>query len=175
MEASVSEHRLVGRPGDFDFLVGCWDVCNRRLRERRVGDHDWVEFQSTCEARSLIGGIVSVDEVDVTSLGYSTCTVRALDLAMRRWWIHSVTSCTGAFDPPLAGGFCGDRGEFHGDDVDETGGLVCVRLIWMREPATAPRVERAFSVDGGVHWQTEWVMSFTRRRRGSLQPREPGG
>jgi hypothetical protein len=30
--------------GDFDFLVGTWDVTNRRLAKRHVGSDDWDEF-----------------------------------------------------------------------------------------------------------------------------------
>jgi hypothetical protein len=63
-------------------------------------------------------------------------------------------------DPPVVGGFAGDRGEFYGEDVDE-GRPVRVRFVWTRLSPDTARWEQAFSYDGGP-WETNWVMEFTR-------------
>ena len=43
--------------GDFDFIVGRWNVHHRRLRERLKGCADWDEFDGTTEDRSIVGRI----------------------------------------------------------------------------------------------------------------------
>ena len=48
---------FIGRPHDFDFLVGPWQVTNRRLRQCHVGSHDWDEFPSQSQAYSHLGFI----------------------------------------------------------------------------------------------------------------------
>jgi len=79
---------FVGQPHDFDFLVGRWNVSNRRLRQRHVGSSDWHEFPATSQAFSHLGGIVSVDEIQFPTEGFSGCTLRTLDRAARRWSIY---------------------------------------------------------------------------------------
>ena len=48
---------------DFDFLMGCWNVQHRRLRERLKGSTSWEEFAGTSVARPLLGGLVLGDEL----------------------------------------------------------------------------------------------------------------
>ena len=72
--------------------------------------------------------------------------------------LHSVAA--GAMDPPVVGGFHGDRGEFYGRDTD-AGRPVLVRFIWTRLGPDAARWEQAFSYAGSA-WQTNWVMAFRR-------------
>jgi hypothetical protein len=156
----MSTPSFTGQPHDFDFLVGRWQVNNRRLRQRHVGSNDWNEFTGLQQAWSHLGGIVSVDEVHFESEGFSGCTVRTLDLATRQWAIYWINSRQGQLFTPVHGGWNGDRGEFYGDDEDD-GRPVRVRFIWRRGPDQA-RWEQAFSLDGGQQWETNWTMDFTR-------------
>lgn len=146
---------------DFDFLAGAWDVHNRKLVARGVGANDWDEFPSTAQARLHLGGVANVDEVACPARGWSGMTVRHFRLADRQWSIHWVSSLTGAMDPPVVGGFHGDRGEFYGIDRD-AGQRVAVRFLWTRLGPDAARWEQAFSYGGGA-WETNWVMTFQRR------------
>ena len=41
---------------DFDFLAGEWRTHHRRLKERLVSSHEWVEFDGTLDTRLLMGG-----------------------------------------------------------------------------------------------------------------------
>jgi hypothetical protein len=47
---------------DFDFLIGSWTVHNRRLKARLKGCTEWEEFESTCRARHILGGLGNMDE-----------------------------------------------------------------------------------------------------------------
>ena len=52
---------------DFDFLTGTWQVRHRKLRSRLTGCTDWDEFESSFEARTHLGGLVSIDEGALSS------------------------------------------------------------------------------------------------------------
>jgi hypothetical protein len=150
---------FVGQPHDFDFLVGRWHIDNRRLRQRHVGSSDWHEFPATLQAFGHLDGIVSVDETQFPTEGFSGCTVRTLDRATKRWAIYWINSRIGVMFPPVQGGFAGDRGEFVGDDSDE-GRPVQVKFVWTRGQDEA-RWEQAFSLDG-MAWETNWIMAMRR-------------
>jgi hypothetical protein len=150
---------FIGRPHDFDFFVGHWNISNRRLSQRHVGSDDWDEFPSTSQAFSHLHGLVSVDENRFPTRGFSGLTLRTLDLEARRWSIHWINDRTGRLFPPVRGGFAGDRGEFYGDDEDE-GRPVEARFVWIRGRDEA-HWEQAFRLPGG-EWETNWVMALKR-------------
>jgi len=148
---------------DFDFLVGRWAVHNRRLATRLRGAADWREFPATHRLEQRLGGVANVDEMNFPTEGFSGMTVRSFDRAQRRWAIYWIHSASGVLSPPVSGGFDGggDSGIFIGRDVDD-GREVHVCFRWQRLGRDAARWEQAFSLDGR-HWETNWVMRFTRQ------------
>ena len=156
----MSSNDFIGRPHDFDFLVGRWKVANRRLRRRFAGSDDWEHFDGVQQAWSHLDGVLSVDEIVLPTLGFSGASVRALDLARGRWAIHWIHSAQGTLFPPVHGGWCGDRGEFRGTDEDD-GCPVQVRFVWQRLGADRARWEQSFSLDGTA-WELNWVMDLSR-------------
>jgi hypothetical protein len=154
-------HQLpTGDIHDFDFLAGSWRVTNRWLKTSIHGTRGDEEFPgaSRCEVR--MGGVVNVDEITFPTKGFSGLTVRLFDLVKHRWSIYWINSKTGVLDPPVLGGFDGDRGEFYGED-DVDGRSIAVRFLWLKLGADAARWEQAFSSDG-QSWETNWVMDFER-------------
>lgn len=93
--------------GDFDFLVGRWQVSNRRLHQRHVGSDDWNEFVADYEAWTHLDGALSVDEFRFRDRGASACAVRSLDREVNRWSIYWITSITGRLGEPVHGGWSG--------------------------------------------------------------------
>lgn len=146
---------------DFDFLVGTWDVHNRRLKARHVGSNEWDEFPGRASMRLVLGGVGNVDEIEFPTKGWSGATFRLFDPRQRRWSIYWVNSRDGVMQPPVVGGFDGDRGEFFGDDTDD-GRPIRVRYRWTRLRDGLARWEQAFSVDGEASWETNWVMELRR-------------
>lgn len=150
-----------GTRGDFDFLIGNWNVEHRRLRTRLSNCTDWIEERGRYHGFSFADGVLSVDEFEFPERGLKGCSVRTLDLAARRWTIHWTTSDTGYLFAPVHGGFTGNRGEFYGRDVCEER-PVLARYFWLDCDTAHPRWEQAFSTDGGATWETNWTMEFTR-------------
>ena len=159
-------HAFIGRPHDFDFLVGHWRVANRRLRERLAGCTDWIDVEASLQAWSHHDGRISTDEIEFRDLGTRGFTLRALDVATQQWSIYWISSRDGRLGTPVIGGWDGDRGVFCGDDEDD-GRPVRVRFLWERLGPDRARWSQDFALigqDGAADgpWETNWVMAFSR-------------
>ena len=148
-------------PRDFDFLVGSWRVEHRRLKRRWTRSGDWDRFEGASTCRGALGGLVNIDEIAMPGRGFSGFTVRTFDLARRLWSIRWINSTRGVIEPPVVGRFENGRGVFEGDDTDE-GRAIRVRFVWDAITPDSARWRQAFSDDGGLTWETNWVMVFTR-------------
>jgi hypothetical protein len=147
---------------DFDFWMGRWNVHNRRLRERLAGSTAWDEFEATCVARELAGGLGNEDEYRTDFAGgFVGMTFRFYDPAAKLWSLYWADSRRGVLDPPVVGSFSGDTGVFEGADTFE-GRPIRVRFTWSRISPGKARWEQAFSADAGTTWETNWVMDMTR-------------
>ena len=147
---------------DFDFLMGNWIVRNRRLRERLKGCQEWDEFDATSTARPLLRGVGNEDEfVTDYAGGFVGMSFRFLNLSTGQWVIFWADSRRGTLEPPVTGCFSNNIGIFSGADTLE-GRAILVRYIWSQVDAPAPRWEQAFSGDGGLTWETNWIMEFCR-------------
>lgn len=149
----------------FDFFHGRWHVQHRRLAERLVGSTSWLEFTGTCDVAPLLDGAANIDDnvLDLPAGAYRAATLRAYDAATDAWaiwWLDGRTPTH--LDPPLVGRFVDGIGTFFADDA-LAGRPIRVRFTWTATEPDRPRWEQAFSTDGGATWETNWMMSFTRR------------
>lgn len=153
---------------DFDFVLGRWNVRNRRRRSGQdASTAEWDEFDSTGEHRPLLGGGGNIEEYETAELpGVGVFHGMALRLhdpgsdLWRIWW--SSSAAPGRLDAPLVGRFDGTQGRFTGRDTVD-GQEVAVRFIWDDLGDGHARWQQAFSHDGGQTWDTNWVMEMTRR------------
>ena len=150
---------------DFDFLIGSWAVRNRRLKERLKGCVEWEEFESTCRARVILGGLGNLDEFTMEHAAgrVQAVTVRLYNPVADEWSIYWAASTgNGRLDVPMVGRFEGPRGEFLSQEEFE-GRHIFNRFIWTVEAPGSCRWEQAYSADGGKTWETNWIMEFTRQ------------
>jgi hypothetical protein len=152
-----------GHVEDFDFLVGVWRVHHRQLVGRLVGSTTWREFGGVSTAWKIMGGLGNLDDniIELPTGAYRAASLRTFDPVRRVWSIFWVDSRIARIDPPQVGGFDGPRGVFYGEDLHE-GTPVAVRYIWTIEDADHCRWEQAFSTDGGLSWETNWMNWFER-------------
>ncbi|WP_405144926.1 hypothetical protein OG589_44040 [Sphaerisporangium sp. NBC_01403] len=146
---------------DFDFLIGTWNVTNRRLKERLKGCTEWDEFPGVSTSKSIFGGTGNMDEIDFPTMGFSGLTLRLYDPEREEWSLYWTSSRSSVIEPPVIGRFDGGVGEFYADDTHQ-GIPVRVRYLWSGITATTCRWEQAFSTDGGRTWETNWIMEHTR-------------
>lgn len=150
---------------DFDFIIGHWSVQHRRLKERLCACTEWIAFEGSNTTQKILGGFGNVED---NVLGFPDGDVRAA--AFRSydphtqqwaiWWLDGRAPHT--LDVPVVGAFDGAVGTFLADDTFE-GRPITMRFIWRVNPGSHPTWEQAFSDDGGVTWETNWTMEFTRR------------
>ena len=166
-EAAPSSATRAAGPSvhDFDFLVGRWTVQHRRLKHRLAHSNEWETFSGTCETKLLLGGQGDVDDNVLELPGgglYRAATMRVFDPSSKTWaiWWFDARQ-PHLLDPPLIGTFKNGVGTFFSDDQFQ-GKPIRVRYIWSDITATSARWSQAFSQDGGVTWETNWVMEFKR-------------
>lgn len=146
---------------DFDFLIGRWQVANRRRRGLLVGSQEWDEFPSTCDCVRLFEGAANVDWNDFPTLGFRGLSLRLFSPENRAWSIYWASSRDGVLQPAVVGAFSDGEGRFFGDDVLD-GVPIRVRFVWSDITASSARWQQAFSTDGEQTWETNWTMEFTR-------------
>lgn len=149
---------------NFDFLIGHWRVAHRRLKERLAGCTEWVEFSGTMTTRKILGGLGNMDDctLDLPEGAYCAAALRAFDTEKKHWSIWWLDGRhPGTIDAPMDGRFENGVGAFYADE-SFAGRPIRVRFMWTMPKVDGPRWEQAFSVDGGVTWETNWVMDFAR-------------
>ena len=148
---------------DFDFWTGTWLGRNRRLRERLAGCDEWDEFEGTCVARPLLGGLGNMDEFRTDYAGGLVgLSLRFFDPVTRLWAIYwSDSRRSGILEPPVVGSFSNGIGVFDCDDTFD-GRPIVVRYRWSDITTTTARWEQSFSDDGGESWETNWTVEHSR-------------
>ena len=164
----LAQDHLEKVTSDFDFLTGTWQVRHRKLRSRLTGCTDWDEFESGFEARTHLGGLVSIDEGALSSAdpahpsAYRGMTFRTYDVAAGEWVLHWFDSRTLQWDEtPVRGRFVDGVGEFVAADHHGGVPIVC-RYRWTVHSDERASWEQAFSTDDGTTWEVNWVMEETR-------------
>lgn len=147
---------------DFDFLTGDFDVVHRQLKNPLTGSTEWVESVGTCTARTALDGAVSIDEMQFPANGTYGMSLRLYDRAAQEWAIYWVNSRTGQLQPPVRGRWENGVAWLVGEDTHE-GRPILASYRWSDVTEQTARWEQGFSVDGGVTWELNWVMEFTRR------------
>ncbi len=158
----MAKKHLEGR-AQFDFLIGCWRIRHRRLKERLAKIDDWIEFDGGCVTRKILDNAGNIDEhsLDMPGHPYSAMAIRTYDSAQdcwSIWWIDGRQPTE--LDPPLVGRFKDGVGTFYADHVlrDKP---IRVRFLWTNL-AVSPHWEQAFSADGGLTWEVNWTMEWQR-------------
>ena len=146
---------------DFDFIIGKWNVLNKRLKERLVGSDEWIEFPATYEAWKLLGGLANVDRIHVDDFDFDGASVRTFNPQNGTWTIYWMDSTHSALKKQVAGSFQGNIGTFVGEEMYHEK-LVKLRFIWKALSHNEARWEQAYYDEARGEWETNWIMEFTR-------------
>jgi hypothetical protein len=148
---------------DFDFEFGSWKAHVARLVHPLSGSTKWVGYDGTSVVRKIWNGRANLGELEVSGpAGHiEGLSMRLYDPQSRQWKISWANSADGTLGQPMVGGFKDGRGEFY-DQESFDDRAIYVRFIFSDITAKAFRLEQAFSADGGVTWETNWIATFTR-------------
>lgn len=152
---------------DFDWEIGAWHTEVRVLADPLSDTPDeWLHFEGTSIVRPLMDRRANVVELRVAG---PTGRIEGLNMRLyepsaSRWSLTFVNMRDGLLTPSVYGGFRDDGvGAFYGDD--QLGGRpIAVRFLIHRQGPDRARFEQAFSADGGVTWETNWIAVDRRIR-----------
>jgi hypothetical protein len=158
--------KLVARTAestDFDFLLGSWDIHNRRQNYDGV----WEEFSATSTVSKQVDGFVQVDYYDAPdfpSRGHvKAMTIRAFDPDTEEWSLVWLANYSRPDLRPLVGRFENGVGRFHQVIETADGAPLHVEFVWDEITDDSARWQQFFSSDEGKTWELNWVMTLTRR------------
>ena len=148
--AVVSPASAAPRSGahDFDWETGTW-ITKVRVRTNPLsGDAPkWVEYAGT----TVVGG-----KIEGGSL-------RLYGSLSGQWSLNYANLRNGLLTSPVYGGFnAAGRGLFYGPDTLD-GRAIMVRFIITRISPNEAHFEQAYSADGGVTWEDNWIADDTRK------------
>jgi hypothetical protein len=89
-------------------------------------------------------------------------TIRTFDEQTKQWQLVWLDNRNPPDLRPLVGHFVDGVGLFSQVIEAPDGEELHVRFTWDEITARTARWRQAFSFDGGKHWETNWVMEFTR-------------
>lgn len=152
---------------DFDFIIGDWKAHVRRLPDRLVGSHTWVEYNGISNHHKLLDTNANFEQFEVTSVDgkqhIKAQTLRMYNPQTHQWVIYGLDLDNGEIDPaaPVVGEFHGNRGEFF-NQIMLKGRVVWVRWVWVNVSPHAAHMEQSFSGDGGKSWEVNWICDLSR-------------
>lgn len=149
---------------DFDFEFGRWTVAHRRLKKRLCACTEWEDFHGTAEVRPILGGCGNVEDnlLHLPDGAYRAIALRSYDATTRTWAIWWLDArMPHALEVPVVGAFHDGIGQFFANDTHNEQ-PVRLRFQWHQNTGGTPRWDQALSADGGVTWETNWIMDFHR-------------
>lgn len=150
---------------DFDFLVGTWNVENRKLVDRLSNSDEWIEFDAVLEMRKTLLGIGNFETftAEIDGKPFAGEAVRLFDPTTRLWSIYWADSNFGKLDAnPVIGSYEGSVGKFYTRDKFGEKEII-VLYQWDKSDPEHPIWSQAFSADEGETWEWNWYMTLSKK------------
>jgi hypothetical protein len=151
---------------DFDFEIGTWTTHVRVLRNPLSGEvPKWAEYLGTSVVRPLLQGRANFVELAVEGAAgrIEGGSLRLYNPQTRQWSVNFASVRNGMLTAPVFGAFDGrGMGRFYGQDMMD-GRAILVRFVITQISRREAHFEQAYSADGGVTWETNWIAVDTLR------------
>src|SRR3954452_15069720 len=145
---------------DFDWEIGTWTTKVRVLRNALSGKApEWAEYEGTSVIRPLLGRRANFVELSVSGPAgkIEGGSLRLYNPQARQWNVNYASLRNGMLTAPVYGAFDGaGRGVFYGQDIAD-GRAILVRFIMTVVSKKEAHFEQAYSTDGGVTWENNWI------------------
>jgi hypothetical protein len=151
---------------DFDWEIGTWTTRVRVRTNPLSGEAPrWVDYVGTSVVKPLLAGRANFVELSVAGASgkIEGGSLRLYGSQTGQWSLNYANLRNGLLTSPVYGGFdAGSRGLFYGPDKLD-GRAILVRFIITKVSANEARFEQAYSEDGGVTWEDNWIATDTRK------------
>jgi hypothetical protein len=148
---------------DFDFNFGTWRTHVKRLLHPLTESSTWADYDGTSVVSKVWDGRASLLELEADGpAGHlEGLGIRLYNPDSHQWTLNWASSVDGEFQPPMIGQFVDGRGEFVDHEIYSAKSILS-RNAFSEISTDFARFEQAFSDDGGLSWETNWVMTFSR-------------
>src|SRR5438270_4753055 len=151
---------------DFDWEIGTWATTVKVRRNPLTAEApQWIEYAGTSVVKPLLGGRANFVELSVTGASgkIEGGSLRLYGSQSGQWSLNYANLRNGLLTSPVYGGFdASGRGLFTGPDT-VNGRAILVRFVISRVSPNQARFEQAYSADGGVSWEENWIATDTRK------------
>jgi hypothetical protein len=158
----------VSRSGahDFDWEIGTWATTVKIRRNPLTGEvPQWVDYAGTSIVKPLLDARANFVELSVAgpSGKIEGGSLRLYGSQSGQWSLNYANLRNGLLTSPVYGGFdASGRGLFYGPDTID-GRAVLVRFIITKVSPNEAHFVQAYSADGGVTWEDNWIATDHRR------------
>jgi hypothetical protein len=135
----------------------------RRLLHPLTGSTTWVEYEGRTVVRKVWNGRANLVELvaDGPAGHFEGLNLRLYNPKSHQWSLNFANSSSGTMSQPTIGEFNSGRGEFF-DQETLNGRAILVRFVISDITPDSCRFEQAFSDDGGMTWEVNWIATDTR-------------
>ena len=151
---------------NFDFLIGNWNVLNKRLKERLNNCTEWTEFSAEMETKPFLKGLGLMDEMKSSHFGdnFIGFSIRMVNPATNIWTIYwaDTASPENYLKEQVVGEFKNGIGKFYGKEkyLEKEYQL---RFTWKKETENTALWEQAYFDELKNEWETNWTMEFRKK------------
>ena len=150
---------------DFDWEIGTWTTKVMVRRNPLTGETpQWVQYSGRSVVKPLLDGRANFVELSVagSSGKLEGGSLRLYGTRTAQWSLNYANLSNGLLTSPVYGAFdASGRGLFYGSDSID-GRAILVRFVITRVSPNEARFEQAYSADGGVSWEDNWIAVDTR-------------
>ncbi len=148
---------------NFDFLIGKWNVTNRRLKERLCGCNEWETFEAYMETKPILNGLGLMDEMKSDHFGdtFIGLSIRMFNPKTNEWKIYWADTANPELllKEQVVGKFSEGIGTFFGEEY-YLGKQYKLRFLWKKETSNTAQWEQAYFDENTQEWETNWTMLF---------------
>ncbi|MDJ0646456.1 MAG: hypothetical protein QNJ57_10790 [Flavobacteriaceae bacterium] len=166
-ESDVTETNKVQEgPGDFDFLIGEWEITSKQLKERLEGSDEWIESKARSKCWKILGGYGNMDEFTMVPKSgkiYIGNTVRVYNPETKEWllyWVDNYNLGLGV-TYQTKGTFENGVGIFYGEEIFK-GKETRQKFTWKKIDDNTAYWDQAYYDDANGTWEINWVMEFKK-------------
>ncbi|MFZ1807988.1 MAG: hypothetical protein WAU36_12225 [Cyclobacteriaceae bacterium] len=162
----MNPNRSIIEIENFDFLIGNWNVLNKRLSERLKGSDEWIEFSAEMETKPFLNGLGLMDEMKSSHFGdnFIGFSIRMVNPKTNIWTIYWADTSTpeNYLREQVVGEFKNGTGEFYGKEHYQ-GNEYKLRFTWKKQSINTAQWEQAYFDELKNEWETNWIMEFTKK------------
>lgn len=162
---STKKNHTIIEIQNFDFLIGKWNVLNKRLKERLINSDEWIEFPAEMETKPFFNGLGLMDEMKSSHFGddFIGFSIRMVNPKTNIWTIYwaDTSSPENYLKEQVVGGFENGIGVFYGKEQYQ-GKEYRLKFTWKKESENTAQWEQAYFDESKHEWETNWIMEFLR-------------